>query len=301
MDPNSRVEDIIRGLRGTRFDSLALIAVCEGQRLVGVITLENLFAASEDATAAELMDSTPPTSLPSEDQEIAAYRASQRGESAVAVVDVDGRFLGLVPPQSLIAVLLEEHEEDMARLGGFVHEASTAREAASEPVARRYRHRLPWLLIGLAGALGAAFIISFFEENLRRKVLLAFFLPGIVYLADAVGTQTETLIIRGLSVGVSIRQVVRRELITGVLVGLTVSIGFLPVAALLWRDIQVALSVSIALLAASSTATGVAMLLPWLLHRRGKDPAYGSGPLATVFQDLLSIAIYFLVASVLIP
>ena len=124
---------------------------------------------------------------------------------------------------------------------------------------------------------------------------LVFFIPGIVYMADAVGTQTETRIIRGLSVGVPVGEVVRRELLTGVLVGLAVSVVFLPVA--LWRwDSDVALAAALALLAACSTATVVAMALPWLLSRMGRDPAYGSGPLATVIQDLASILIYFVIA-----
>ncbi|MGH9196942.1 MAG: CBS domain-containing protein, partial [Acidimicrobiia bacterium] len=152
VEPDTRVDDIINQLRGNRFDSLALIAVCHEQRLLGVITLEDLFAASNDERAREIMDATPPAGLPSEDQEVAAWRVTQRGESAMAIIDADGKFLGLVPPQSFIAVLLEEHEEDMARLGGFVHEASSAIQAAEEPVVRRYRHRLPWLLLGLVGA-----------------------------------------------------------------------------------------------------------------------------------------------------
>jgi magnesium transporter len=153
-------------------------------------------------------------------------------------------------------------------------------------------HRLPWLVVGLAGALAAAFIVGSFEDRLRSNVALAFFIPGIVYMADAVGTQTETLVIRGLSVGVQIRDVVKREIVTGLLVGLAIAALFLPVALWQW-DYDVAVAAALALLAACSMATLVAMLLPWLLSRAGKDPAFGSGPLATVVQDLSSILIYF--------
>jgi len=127
-------------------------------------------------------------------------------------------------------------------------------------------------------------------------VILAFFIPGIVYMADAVGTQTETLIVRGLSIGVGVRQVVWRELLTGLLVGVTLAAVFLPVGLWRWGQGDVALTVALSLLAACSTATLVAMALPWLLHRLGRDPAYGSGPLATVVQDLLSVLIYMVIA-----
>ena len=161
---------------------------------------------------------------------------------------------------------------------------------------RRLWHRLPWLVFGLAGAFLAADIVSSFQHQLEENVILAFFLPGIVYMADAVGTQTETLIVRGLSVGVSIREVVRQELLTGLLVGLALALAFVPVAMWRWGDGDIVVAVALALFTACSIATLIAMSLPWLLHHLGKDPAFGSGPLATVIQDLLSVLIYFIIA-----
>jgi magnesium transporter len=119
-------------------------------------------------------------------------------------------------------------------------------------------------------------------------------------MADAVGTQTETLIIRGMSVGVSVRSVALREVITGVLVGGLLAAALLPATLLLWREPSVSVTVSLAIFAACSIATVVAMALPWLFHRLGQDPAYGSGPLATVLQDLLSIVIYLAIATVVV-
>jgi magnesium transporter len=241
------------------------------------------------------MDSDPPVVAPHVDQEVAAWRAVQREESSLAVVAADGRFQGIIPPYRLLAVLLHEHDEDMARLAGFSRSMGSARAAVEESVVHRIGHRLPWLLVGLVGAFLAASIVAAFEADIERRVILAFFVPGVVYLADAVGTQTETLVIRGLSVGVPIGRVVRRELLTGLLVGGALALAFVPVALVLWGQLDVALAVALALLAACSIATMVAMSLPWLFHRFGADPAFGSGPLATVVQDLLSILLYFLI------
>jgi magnesium transporter len=295
--PTDAIGAIRRGLGGRRFDTAAAVAVCDEGRLVGLLRMEDLLAAPEEASAAEVMDPDPPVVGSGMHQERAAWQAVQHGESTMAVVDEQRTFLGLIPPSRLLQVLLWEHDEDLARLGGFVHDAEVARAASQEAVTRRYWHRLPWLLLGLAGALVSAALIGAYEQQLAANVLLALFIPGIVYMADAVGTQTETLIIRGLSVGVKVRQVVKRELLTGVLVGVTVAAAFYPLALWRWGDFDVAVTAALALLAACSTATVVAMALPYLLDRLGKDPAYGSGPLATVIQDLISILVYFAIAT----
>lgn len=298
--PSSSVAEIRRSLEGRRFDSAVSVAICDDGRLVGLLSVEELCAAAGDARAADVMDLDPPVVAPSTDQEIAAWQAVRRGENTLAVVDEQGRFAGLVSPGRLLTVLLWEHEEDMARLGGFLQDSAAARASSEELISRRFLHRLPWLLLGLVGALAAAAIVGAFERQLEENVILVFFIPGIVYMADAVGTQTETLIIRGLSVGIPIRHVVRREILTGLLVGLALSLAFFPVALWRWDEQDVALAVSLSLFAACSTATLVAMVLPWFLTRLGKDPAFGSGPLATVIQDLLSILIYFATVSAIV-
>ncbi|MFI7707388.1 magnesium transporter [Nonomuraea sp. NPDC049480] len=277
---------------GERFDSASDLVVLDARgRLVGMIDVERLLAASHGTPLSELADRDPPIALPGVDQEVAAWHAVQHGESSLAVVGEDGRFHGLVPRRRLLRVLLEEHDEDMARLSGSLR----ARTAAEESVRRRFLHRIPWLLIGLAGAMLSAGIVGSFEERLSANVTLAFFLPGVVYLADAVGTQTEAVVVRGLSVGVSVRRLARGEAITGLIIGLTMAAAFLPFA-LLYGDTGVAMTAAIALFAACSVASALAMGLPWLLSRLGRDPAFGSGPLATVIQDLVSITVYLLTA-----
>ncbi len=146
----------------------------------------------------------------------------------------------------------------------------------------------------------SAGLMSAFETQLSANVAVAYFIPGIVYLADAVGTQTETLAIRGLSVGVGIRGTAGREVLTGLSVGVMLATVLLPVVALMANDWMLAAAVSVAVLAASTIATVVALALPWLLHSMGKDPAFGSGPLATVVQDLLSILIYLGAVTILL-
>ena len=108
-----------------------------------------------------------------------------------------------------------------------------------------------------------------FEEQLDKKVLLAFFVPAVVYMAAAVGAQTQTLLIRGMSADINVRAVVRGEMITGALIGVLIGGAFYPFALVVWGDGDVALAVGLALFASCSTATSVATALPRLLARFG--------------------------------
>ncbi|WP_408633279.1 magnesium transporter [Mycolicibacterium arenosum] len=298
--PEQLVSDVLDAMRGVRFDSVAAVAVLADDRLVGVASMEQMIGAPVAATVADVMDAAPTVVAPDTDQEHAAWQAVQHSDATVAVVDDAGRFRGLIPPRRLLDVLLTEHDEDLARLGGFLASVESARRTSFESVTRRLWHRMPWLVVGLVGATLSAVLMSAFEAQLSTSVAIAYFVPGIVYLADAVGTQTETLAIRGLSVGVGIRRVIVPESMTGLLVGVLLGGMTLPLVVLLTGDWMLAIAVAITLLAASTIATVVALALPWLLHRLGMDPAFGSGPLATVVQDLLSLAIYLGAVTVLL-
>ena len=294
--PGQSVGEVRDAIVGTDFESAVDVAVLVGKRLVGIVPIEALLAADREIGIETLMDADPPVVAPGVEEEVAAWVMCRRGEASIAVVDAEGKFAGLIPPDRMLEVLFAEHDEDLARIGGLLVGSGRARSAAEESVVRRLRHRLPWLLLGLIGAMASALLVGAFEEELDKKVLLAFFVPAVVYMADAVGTQTEAVLIRGLSVGITVREVASRELVTGAITGAVVGAAFVPFALLGWGDGGVAAAVALALFASCSIATLVAMALPWLFQRLGLDPAFGSGPLATVIQDLLSIAVYLAIA-----
>ncbi|TAK52129.1 MAG: magnesium transporter [Gammaproteobacteria bacterium] len=298
--PADDAASVRRRLPERRWECASHVVVCDGERVAGIVRVEDLLAAPATATLGELMDRDPPVVAPGTDQEVAARHAVRHGEAALTVVDASGRFAGVIPPHRLMDVLLAEHEEDLSRLGGFTKAASAARSSSEEPVERRFRHRVPWLLVGLFGALLSADIVGWFEIQLQQQVMLAFFLPGIVYLADAVGTQTETIVVRGLSVGVRMRRMAARELLTGLAIGIALAVVAGPLVWWRWGEPDLALTVGLAVFAACSTATLAALALPWLLDAFSFDPAFGSGPLATVIQDLLSILIYFAIAAAVV-
>lgn len=297
VSPSQSVGEARRYVAGKSFDVVDEVVVLDQGRLVGLVALGLLLESPEGTLLRDLVNRRPVAIRPGQSEEGAAWEMVNRRQGSLAVVDPDERFIGLVPSHRLIGRLLAQHDEDAARLGGYLASSGRARLAAEEPVSRRLLHRLPWLLIGLVGAMASAVIVGSFEAQLDEKVLLAFFVPAVVYMADAVGTQTETLLIRGMSTNIDMGTVVRRELITGVLIGILVGLAFFPFALLGWGDFDVALAVALALTASCSIATSVATVLPRVLNRFGSDPAFGSGPLATIVQDLLSIAVYLAIAT----
>lgn len=294
--PADSIGEVRDAIAGRSFEYAGDVVVLEGHHLVGVVSVESLLAADAALPVREVMERDPQSVEPGEDQESVAWKMVRVGRSSVPVAAADGTFVGVIPPRPVLRVLRIEHDEDLARMGGLLAGTARARHAAEERIPRRLWHRLPWLLVGLLGAMGSTAIVGAFEEQLETKLLLAFFIPAVVYMADAVGTQTEALVIRGLAAGVSVRSVAARELLTGLIIGAAIGAAFLPFALLAWGDGSVALAVGLALVASCAIATAVAMALPWAFQRLGVDPAFGSGPLATVVQDLLSIAVYFAIA-----
>jgi magnesium transporter len=261
-----------------------------------VVTPQQLIEAAEHATLGRIAVRDWPTVTPSTDQEHAVAIANAAPAMAVPVIDEDHEPIGILTSKILFDVLSAEHREDIHRLAGIMRERSGSRHALEDPPLRRFAHRVPWLIVGLAMSSAATAVMASFEHALQRQVMIAFFIPAIVYLTDAVGTQTGAIAVRGLSARHRpLAALLLNELVTGALIGLTLGvISFVGVWAI-FGDAAIGLGVGIALVAAGAVASGIGLLLPWLLSRLGLDPAFGAGPVGTILQDILTIAIYFFV------
>ena len=234
------------------------------------------------------------------DQEHMASIALHHGVAALPVVDETSRLIGVVGPHAMMAVLRHEHVEDLHRLAGISRETAQARRALEAPPLRRLRHRLPWLLVGLLGSALATWVVSRYETAMASQPALAFFIPGLVYLAGAIATQAEAVAVRGLSLSrAPLAHLLGGELRTGLLIGAVLAVLAWPLVWLGFGDARLATTVTVALAASSLVASSLGLLLPWLLAQLGSDPAYGSGPLATIVQDVLTLAIYFGLATML--
>ncbi len=161
--------------------------------------------------------------------------------------------------------------------------------------------RMPTLMIGLFLGIIISFATSTFEEVLSRNIQIAFFMPFIVYIADAVGTQTEAIYSRDLRTGkAKFSSYIHKEFILGIIFGLIFGI-FSGIISFVWlKNDLLTLSISLATFIAIATAPLVALMVTQVFQRIHEDPAAGSGPIATVIQDMISILIYGTVCSLII-
>lgn len=293
---------VLSALPGKRYDSTdAVYIVDDSERLLGLVRFSHLLVADAASKMSELMVRDLPVASPHDDQEKVAILAIKHDITAIPVVDGEKKLLGVVPAQALFEILRREHIEDLNRLVGIGKENNRAISAIEASPTRRLRDRLPWLLIGLVGSMIAGLVVAGFERTLEARISVAFFIPIIVYLADAIGTQTEAVAVRGLSLSHKpIKDLLAGELRTGLLIGASLGVLIFPYVLLTSRELFLACAVSLAVVIAGGFATTIGSFLPWLFSSLGKDPALGSGPVATIIQDVLSLLTYLVIVHVLI-
>jgi len=232
------------------------------------------------------------------DQERLALLALRHNLKAIPVVDKEDHLLGVVASDTILSILHHESKEDLLLRAGVRRFDRDAVDPLTAPVLTHVKKRLPWLLVGLLGGTVGAVIISYFEDALAAELLLVAFIPALVYMTDAVGTQSEMLFVHSASFQekVSLSSYLKRELQVSSILSIVLA-ATLSSIAFFWFDSGVlTITIGVSLLLAVLSASIFAVVLPWILIRLRRDPAVASGPFVTIFSDLLTITIYFLVA-----
>jgi len=265
--------------------------------LLGVISVRELFTHSSDTEAITLSPSQLVTTHPYTDQEHVVNLSLKHNIKAVPVVDRAGILLGVVPSDIILHILNKESAEDVLRFAGSRSPEDPVRHLSQMNVFSHFTKRMPWLVVGLLGGVFAAFVVSFFENILAEHIIFISFIPAVVYMADAVGSQTQMIFVRSLSLEhtLKMRLYVWRELRVNILLALALG-SLMFVLSLLWLGtflVSFILGMSIALTITISMS--IAIGLPWILHKMKYDPAVASGPLATVLRDVISLLVYFAV------
>lgn len=301
--PDESAATVRERLPGQRYADASHIFVIEDDRtLLGVVTITDLLAAPCRHKVRELMlPRNCHVVTPDTDREQAATMAIHADVASLAVCDTRGRLIGAVPATALMLILRDEHLEDLHHITGIMGKSEAAQSALTAPPFRRAFYRLPWLLVGMAASAMVTIMLSRYEALLSAQIAITFFIPAIVYLADAVGTQTEAVAVRCLSLTQGgMGKMLMGEIGAGILIGTTLGALALPMVWLAFGSLALGVTVAIALTVASSMATAIGFLLPWFFARLGYDPAFGSGPVATVIQDALSLMSYIATASLLL-
>jgi magnesium transporter len=310
LRPEMSVDEAISYLRRAareRAETIYYIYVLDAeQRLLGVISFRELFAATPDRTVRDVMHADVVTVRDDLDQEAVARVIAENDLLAVPVVDAEGRIKGIVTVDDIVDVVRDEATEDIQKIGG-----SAALDAPylQVGVLQMVRKRGGWLTVLFFGQLLTATAMSFFEDTLARAVVLALFIPLVISSGGNTGSQASTLVIRAMAVEeVRLRdwwRVLRREIAAGLMLGLTLgAIGLLGV--LFWPyergDAQahlllVGFTVSLSLVWIVLWGAMAGSMLPFVLQRGGFDPASASGPLVTTVVDVTGLVIYFSVAT----
>ncbi|MDY0059092.1 MAG: magnesium transporter [Myxococcota bacterium] len=283
-----------------------LYVINDYDQLVGVVSLRQLVVRQASTPLSEIMSTDVLSVRPETDQEEVSRIVARYNILAVPVVDESNRLLGICTVDDLIDVMQDEATEDILKMAG------AGDEALDHPdVWRGVKARAPWLAVAMAGGLFAAMIIRQFESLLLALPLLAGFIPLILGMGGNVGTQSVTIVVRGLSTGrIDTHRLLRTsltELTIGAILG--GAAGLLIFGFVLFLGHEAGFGTALALgavisLAAFLSMAGAAALgtgIPLLLAKLHLDPAVSTGPLVTSALDVLGLAIYFLLGSLLLP
>jgi magnesium transporter len=299
--PDTPVTAVIETLRGQKFECADTVFITDAEdRLEGIVRINDLLADGHHRID-EIMEPEHQAVRYGDDQEQIAVLAMDLNMIAVPVVDDDEKLIGAVPPEALFRILRAEHMEDLQRLAGITPHEEGAVVSLDAPLHDRFRRRLPWLVFGLLASSLITYVMAGFEESLSANVAVAFFVPALVYIAGAIGTQAVSVAVRGLSAdGISITGLLQDELLIGMAIGASLGLLSFAMVFAVFADGALSLAVGLAVFAGGTLSAVVGFGLPWLFSRLGSDPALGSGPICTIIQDVASLFIYFLLVSALI-
>lgn len=276
------------------------------QHLVGVISLRDLITSKPNRKLKNLMITNVHSVQPLTNQEEVAHIVSRYNILAVPVVDESNKLLGIITVDDVIDVIREEATEDFLQMAG----AGRDRDILMKGTFANVKTRVPWLLASWVGGILVASIITHFEDTLGRALALMAFLPIVIGMAGNVGTQTATIIVRGIATGRVAQMVAAKIVIKELQVGFTLGAlyglllggvgyilgaqGLIDIGAL--TALQMGITIGVGIILAMATAAFVGAIVPVILDRMNLDPAVATGPFVTTSVDILGVVVYFLVA-----
>jgi magnesium transporter len=276
-----------------------LYVVDEYGKLVGVSSLRQLVVVSPETPLKEFMTTDVFSVQTDMDQEEVAKLVERYDILAVPVVDGSNRLMGIVTVDDVIDILRKEATEDSLKMAGAGEEF-----VETKSIFKSTRIRLPWLFASCLGGIFAFFIIGGFENSLSKIAYLAAFIPVIMGMGGNIGTQSSTIVVRGLATGrINVRDiwpVVLKELTIGLILGFVYGLLIGSVAQFRYSMEALALSVALAVICSMSIAALVGSLVPMVFARINIDPAVATGPLVTTSIDIISVFFYFLIATALL-
>jgi magnesium transporter len=303
------VTDVINTIRrvGKNSETIDVIYVINDKgELLDDIKIRDILLSQPDSKVRELMDGRYISLHAEDDQEIASDAFKMNNRVALPVVSKTNKLLGIITIDDILWVAEEEFSEDMQKMGGT--------EALNEPyldvsIRKLVQKRASWLIVLFLGEMFTATAMQYFNKEIESATILALFIPLIVSSGGNSGSQASTLIIQAMALGeITVKdwwRIMRRELITGVLLGLLLGIiGFIRV--IIWQQFHIydygvywmrlSLVLFFSLTGIVLWGSIVGSMLPLLLKKLGADPATSSTPFVATLVDVTGLLIYFSIA-----
>lgn len=300
LHPTMTVKQALDKIRKVGIDSETVYTcyVVVKHKLLGIVSAKDLMIRDSETLISDLMKDNYVSIQTTDDRETAANLFRKYGLLAIPVVDSEGCIVGIVTFDDAIDVLTDETTEDMQKMAAMT--------ANDEPylktsVWKHAKHRIVWLLILMFSATITGSIISNYESAFAVIPLLVSFIPMLMDTGGNCGSQSSTLIIRGLAVDElqfsDALKIVWKEFRVSLIVGVTLAVANGLRIVLMYKDIQLALVVSLSLVGTIIIAKIVGCLLPILAKKCRLDPAIMAAPIITTVVDTFSIMIYFNIAT----
>jgi magnesium transporter len=270
--------------------------------LVGVASLRALATTPANKLLKDIMVKRIDTVRPETDQEEVAQIVAQYNYLAVPVVDNDNQLLGIVTVDDVVDVIREEATEDFLQMAG----AGKDREILLKSSWENARARLPWLFASWIGGIFAASIIGRFEYMLESIIALAAFIPVIIGMGGNIGTQSSTIIVRGMATGRielgNELKILLKELRVGLILGSLYGLllGLFAKFKFLNSDPMLGVVVGLSICSSMLLATAVGAFTPLVLRKLDIDPAIATGPFVTTSIDIIGVLLYFFIAGTLL-
>ncbi|CAN5626981.1 magnesium transporter [soil metagenome] len=306
---NDTVEDVLNTIRkyAKNSETIDVIYVINVHgELLDDIRIKDFILATPETKVNELMDGRFIALSAEDDQEVANEAFKMNNRVALPVVSKSDKLLGIVTIDDVLWVANEEFSEDMQKMGGT---QALDEPYLEMPLLKLFTKRVGWLIILFLGEMFTATAMGYFEDEIKKAVVLALFIPLIISSGGNTGSQASTLIIQAMAVGeltlANWWRVMRREVIQGIMLGTVLGIiGFTRVY--IWAHIipdiygehfvRIGLTVGISLVGVVLWGTLTGSMLPLILKRLGADPAVSSAPFVATLVDVSGLVIYFSVA-----
>jgi len=301
---NTTCKDALRALQDQKDAEMVfyLYITNEDNSLVGVASLRALATTPANTMLKDIMVKRVHSVRPETDQEDVAQIVAQYNYLAVPVVDGDNYLLGIVTVDDVVDVIREEATEDFLQMAG----AGKDREILLKSSWENAKVRLPWLFASWMGGIVAASVIGAYEHMLENIIALAAFIPIIIGMGGNIGTQSSTIIVRGMATGrIEIGNELKiffKELRVGLLLGVLygIMLGIFANLRFIDTDPMLGLVVGLSVSCSMLIAVAVGSFTPLVLRKLDIDPAVATGPFVTTSIDMLGVLFYFVIAGLLL-